>query len=711
MNFLHPWALALGALALAAPIAVHFLTRPKPAAFPLATIRFIQEIIEQRKARSRFRDWLILMLRLLAIALLAMTLARPLLSRSEAVSKAGGANAARVVLVDVSQSMSAGIAGNTCIASAQAAALEYLESTPGMEANVVFAGAKPRQVFNELSTNFSSLRDAVRKVHVRSEKADVRSAMEEVARLFRDKQSKTRELVIISDFQRSNWSNLFLDALPKETKIQMRSVGLRESDNVAITGIRFSAQPIMDQSASLEVDVANYSEKESSIRCQVQCGSVYRSLEATIPSQSSRTLSTAVQFAESGWKSGWATLESNVDMLPGDDRRPLAVFVRPQPRIMLLTQQNSNERPSSSFFVEQALRIAMARDSKDVKTEADIRPESTEPKSLVRVHSQRSNPQAWPDVDVYVVDHPGTLNTESLQTIASRVRRGKGLLYITSDLTDGVNMQQLDDMLGSGFQPPVQLVPTSTVRKDLFIRSLQSRQTPFQVLGANSNALRPVRFGGGLATTALAEGLRDQVLAELSDSSALLYLTSVDAGQIAVLNTDLGRTNWCVQSTFLPVMSELLRTLLTGRRQSLESHSGEVLVRMLPPEITSETKLIGSVDTIDSPIPADFGQWEWSAGQGAVVWNWPDPPGPGLYSLKKDGVPAWTIATAAPAVESDLSKLNREVLVDRVADGRSVGFSNKHDDAPEKDSLWSWLIVACTVGLIGEILALRWFRA
>ena len=72
MNFLHFWALGIGAVALAAPIAVHFLTKPKPVRFGLSTVRFLREAIEQRKARSRFRDWLILLLRTLCVALLAM---------------------------------------------------------------------------------------------------------------------------------------------------------------------------------------------------------------------------------------------------------------------------------------------------------------------------------------------------------------------------------------------------------------------------------------------------------------------------------------------------------------------------------------------------------------------------------------------------------------------------------------------------------------
>ena len=54
----------------------------------------------------------------LAVALLALTLARPLLKGSQLVPLQAAGNTSRVVLVDVSQSMSAGTAGSTAIARA-----------------------------------------------------------------------------------------------------------------------------------------------------------------------------------------------------------------------------------------------------------------------------------------------------------------------------------------------------------------------------------------------------------------------------------------------------------------------------------------------------------------------------------------------------------------------------------------------------------------
>ena len=162
MSFLHWWAIGIGAVALIAPLAVHFLTKPKPVAFSLSTVRFLREVIEQRKARSRFRDWLILLLRGLCIALLALGLSRPLLKKPPAVTTQGSGDTARVILLDVSQSMSAGSGGVTAWTQAQASCLQFLDIGSGTSANVVFAGARARSVFDSLSPNLNGLRSAVK---------------------------------------------------------------------------------------------------------------------------------------------------------------------------------------------------------------------------------------------------------------------------------------------------------------------------------------------------------------------------------------------------------------------------------------------------------------------------------------------------------------------------------------------------------------------
>lgn len=704
MSFLHWWAIGIGAAALAAPVAVHFLTKPQPVAYSLSTIRFLQEVIEQRKARSRFRDWLILLLRAICIALLALGLSRPLLQAPPAVAMQSSGDTARVIVLDVSQSMAAGSGGVTGWSQAQASGLQFLESTASSHANVIFAGARPRSVFDSLSRNLNGLRTAIKQATPRAERCDPRAALEVAGRMLAGVDGGKKELVIISDFQRSNWGTLMLDLLAAEVNVQFHAVDQPDIGNVAIQGVRFASEPIVGQAALLEVEIANFSEREAGVRCRVDLSDGQHLLTARMLPQTSATLTKSIQFDTAGWKPGWARLESNLDSLPNDDERPVAVRVRPAVRVLVASRQKPQEIPSSSFYLERVLNVALSPSAAPRPSEAGM------VHQLLRVDSANVAFRSWPENDVLVLDHPGSLGKDVLQGIASQLRRGRGLLYVTSELVDAVNLEQLSQLLGGDFQPPVTLHPVAAggERKDLFVQQLKSRQMPFAVLGsADASPLRSVRFFGGLATRATAEGLRDQVLAELSDTSTLLYVTSVGAGQLAVLNADLGRSNWAVHSTFLPVMSELAQALLAGRGGGEQVACGESMVRMLPPSVSEAATLLPITIEGEPPVDGSYGNWEWSAGQGSVVWNWPEPAGAGIYALQQVSTPMWMVATSAPAAEADLQSLDREVLVERVSDQRSVGFSSSKSRDGESDSVWSWLIVACLLGLIAEIVALR----
>ncbi|TFG66528.1 MAG: hypothetical protein E4H28_01675 [Gemmatimonadales bacterium] len=83
MSFLHPWALALAALA-ATPILLHLLRRDVVQRIPFPALRYLRRA-EQRTARTmRLRDQLLLAIRVLLVILLAAAAARPLAGRGGA---------------------------------------------------------------------------------------------------------------------------------------------------------------------------------------------------------------------------------------------------------------------------------------------------------------------------------------------------------------------------------------------------------------------------------------------------------------------------------------------------------------------------------------------------------------------------------------------------------------------------------------------------
>ena len=86
--FMHPILFVVGVCGAAIPLAVHWLTRPRPVRMPLSTIRLVSDALHQRRARHRLRDFLVLLMRCLAVALLAMAIARPLLEGDQRPSLA-----------------------------------------------------------------------------------------------------------------------------------------------------------------------------------------------------------------------------------------------------------------------------------------------------------------------------------------------------------------------------------------------------------------------------------------------------------------------------------------------------------------------------------------------------------------------------------------------------------------------------------------------
>ena len=227
MTFLHLWAIGIGAAAVAAPVVIHWLTKPRPVRMPLSTLRFVREAIHQRRARHLLRDLLILGLRTLAVAMLALAVARPLFGPQPLAAERQSGDTVRIVLVDVSQSMAATVGATQQIAQARTlAANQYLQYETGLWANLILAGATPRTVFEGPSTNFETLRDELSRCQALPERLDVKAALERAAQMLAptsDQDKRRRELVIFSDFQRSSWAKADFSALPADTVIKLES--------------------------------------------------------------------------------------------------------------------------------------------------------------------------------------------------------------------------------------------------------------------------------------------------------------------------------------------------------------------------------------------------------------------------------------------------------------------------------------------------------
>src|SRR5271163_4083321 len=98
MAFLNP-LLLFGLAAIAAPIVIHLLNRRQFEKVTWAAMRFLQASIAQTQRRLQIEDILLLLLRCLLVALIALALARPTLRSASASGLFGQARTLAAIVI------------------------------------------------------------------------------------------------------------------------------------------------------------------------------------------------------------------------------------------------------------------------------------------------------------------------------------------------------------------------------------------------------------------------------------------------------------------------------------------------------------------------------------------------------------------------------------------------------------------------------------
>src|SRR5437868_11715612 len=123
--FLNPLMLA-GLSAVSIPIIIHLLNRRKFERVVWAAMRFVRLSVEKNQRRIKVEDMLLLMLRCLLLALLAIALARPVLRA--AVGALGLSKVTAVIVLDNSYSMTQTDGVEAVVEAAEGAGGEVVET-------------------------------------------------------------------------------------------------------------------------------------------------------------------------------------------------------------------------------------------------------------------------------------------------------------------------------------------------------------------------------------------------------------------------------------------------------------------------------------------------------------------------------------------------------------------------------------------------------
>ncbi len=699
--FMHSWAIPAGMAALSVPFIVHWLTKPNPTRLPLSTIRFVQEVVKQRRARNRLRDFVILALRAAAIALFAFVLARPLSGNRVAPTSDGHAATVKIVLLDVSHSMAAVSNGIQALERARPIAAKHVEYRANTQANLILSAAVSRPVFDRPSTNVAAIVDEVARATALPQRLDAQAALNSAAEMLSriDGDKVRRKLIVISDFQRANWAGAKFSVLPSDTIIELESVAPAETPaNLAIVRVAPQGRVERGRPFRLEVEIGNFSPTPRPVAVEVTVGEHQFRIQGTCTAGGNSTLVTEVTIPTEGWQVGEARLVGVEDGLSEDNRRALVVQVHPQPSYLLLTRQAADGKPGSSYFLERAISPQAATDKKDHER-------------IIRADPSRVERDAITSADLLLLDHPGKLTEETVELVAALMLRGRGVLYVAAEPIDATNLKLLTKAAGTSLQMPVEFSPVNVgqVRKNLFLTDVKSRQVPFSVFGEETAAMvAPLRFSGGLTSRHVEGALLDDVRATFNDQSACLVVTECGAGMLAVLNSELGGSNLPSSPAFVPLVGELISQLLGTDRLQKTISSGELVAVSLPQSAVPMAGL-----RIEPPPgiglePGLLGELQ--EDRVGVTWHAPAAGPPGVYTVRRSRETVYAVATTIPSEEADLLPLAADLMTNRLAGGRDVKYRSALQDEDPRDDRWSMLAVICLLCVFAEFVGLKFFR-
>jgi uncharacterized membrane protein len=200
MSFLAPlFFMALAGLAI--PVLLHLTQREKKQIVQFPSLMFVRRIPYQSVRRRKIQHWLLLAVRLAALALIIAAFARPLW-RQEAGGFVPGAGAREVVvLLDTSYSMGVGDRW----ARAQAAAADAFSGLGASDRGTVVLFASGADIALRSSNERARLVAVIDAAKVTAGATRYAPALKAAGSIVAESTLPRREVVLVSDFQRGGW--------------------------------------------------------------------------------------------------------------------------------------------------------------------------------------------------------------------------------------------------------------------------------------------------------------------------------------------------------------------------------------------------------------------------------------------------------------------------------------------------------------------------
>ncbi len=665
LTFLSPLFL-LGVLSAAIPLVIHLSRSRRTKTLRFSTTRFFTDQFLRSYRMSRLKELWLLLCRMALFALLAVAMARPLLTPKGRPWLPGGSRSV-VLVLDNSASMGHTEDGLTLLDRAKAAAREVVEGLkPGDTASVVLAGRKaggPDVLFPEPTPSPGDVLQAIDSVRVATLGTDLTAAVARAEGLAASGTAQGKEVYVFSDLQDGGWQ------APGEAGARPPAAGgaggvsffvvrVRPAKpaNVAVTAVQYAAaRPTAGVPFAIRPHLTVQGEGASSCAVKLVIDGRQVGERRVEKLQNGRWAVPRFDhtFAAGGWHTGY--VEADDAVLPQDNRRYFAFEVLDTVRVLAVDGAPSQVARLDELFF---LRLALTADP---GTGSAVRVDTVSPSGLTGADFGK-----YPLVILANVE---SLPLPAVEALEAYVDRGGSLLVF---LGDQVNPDFYNPNLAAptrlhgGLMPGRLLGREGDPKGTADVASVGEVDDAHPALSAFQD---PQSAGfsnvGFKALWGIDPGPNSSVLMRASTGSPLLLLKPFGKGRVMAFASSCDRdwTNFPVRPSFLPWVHRVVGFLAqeplgrtgffaTGEKVPVPVSASEGLTPVTVK--TPDGRLVPPAATGDPDAPLAFDET-------SEV---------GVYTLLEPGKPdaRRVFAVNLESYESDLKYLD-DVLAGPAAEG------------------------------------------
>ena len=372
MSFLAPLFL-LGLAALAVPVLIHLTQRERKSVIAFPSLMFLKKIPYESVQKRRIRDWLLLALRLAALALIVAAFSRPFLRGASVAAAPGGARDI-VLLLDRSYSLGYGDSWSR----AQRVASDAIASATAADRVSVVLFAESAEVVLRSTPDRSRAVAEINAATPGPGATKYGPALKLAGSLLAESLLPRKEVIVVSDFQRSGWQPDDTLRLPGGTVITTAVVEGATGPSLALTPAtllrtREAGQP---ERVTVTAGVLNRTATEATaVPVQLEMdGRIVQTLSVNVAGNASATVTFApVSIAATitratvrlgadapkgmAVQSGVAPAASAIDALARDNVFNFTITPSAPVPVTVVTQGN---RDDANLYLSRALAIGEA---------------------------------------------------------------------------------------------------------------------------------------------------------------------------------------------------------------------------------------------------------------------------------------------------------------------------------------------------------------